>query len=612
MKKVLLSFLLAVFACSFAVQAQQNAHFEVVVDEIDNCGPYTWTMGDSNTYSTDTVVTYQMGDTLRVLTLSIHQTYSNAPVVVENINCFYEWSGKTYTEAGTFVDTLKTVNACDSIVSLTIVNVLNVRYDTLTVQACGAYNWFDSLYVVSTTANHTYHTEGLNCDTLQTLNLTIQNALTTDSIVACGMYQWHDSIYFASTQDTVIVSDTVSNCDSVYVLNLQIASVSKVDSVEHCGDYMWYGRKYTTTGVYDTVALGDTLTAGNIQYTCDTMATLVLSVVAINDTVIDTVCYQKIWQHGSTSDTLNTTAIRDLSITDSISKCVRNYHLDLVVIPVETEGHVNFDTVSQCAAFTYKPFGENSRRYNVRNSIDSNFVKEYRTVAQCFDSIWSAHLVVRSASALPDTTVVACDNFYWDRDSINHTTSGTFKYKIDKNAVGCDSTITLNLTINPSPVINAIIGELTVTPGASTTLSADINQTVSSYKWSYGTQTATTPEITISNITENTDVTLIVKNNKNCYDTSWVTIMPYVSIEDAEASNLSLYPNPAVAMVNVDCAEGINSITIFNTVGQQVIYKNQLGNHTTLDLTTLSKGNYTMRVVLSTGEVIVRKMVVTR
>lgn len=514
MKKVLLSLLLAVFAIPFAAQAQQNFQFQVNVDTVVSCGAYVWELGDGHTYDNDTVVTYQNGDTVRLLVLSISPSYVNEPVRV-NAGCSYTWNNHVYDSVGTYVDTLKTVDQCDSIVTLVIESLSRIDVNTIDTIACGRFVWGDDTIYASQVVSDTVETSD-NCLTVTNMNLTVRNYQEFFEIdTVCELKVWHN----------------------------------------------------------------DTLTVSN-EYTM----------------------------------TVNGTPHSYFNGTDSATyKCDSVYTLNLYVYPVETEGHVMDTIISKCESVTFIPFGERSRRFVANESIDTMFVKEYRNPGRCMDSIIDASFIIRSGSTAIYLDTVVCDSYTWPLNEVTYTNGGTYEYRLadTTNVQGCDSTMILKLKVNASPVISAINGDLEVVPGSSTTLSADVNQTVT-YKWTYGSQSASTPEITLNNVNENVDVTLVVTNNKQCSDTGWVTVMPFVSIEDVQADNISLYPNPTVAIVNIECAEAIEHVSVFNTVGQEVIRQSQLGSKTALDFSVLSQGSYTLRVVLASGEVIVRKVVVSR
>ena len=104
----------------------------------------------------------------------------------------------------------------------------------------------------------------------------------------------------------------------------------------------------------------------------------------------------------------------------------------------------------------------------------------------------------------------------------------------------------------------------------------------------------------------------VYTENFSCYDTSWITIVTFVGIDDVQGTQVSLYPNPTVGQLNIESAETIREVTIYNALGQQVLNNYISANKSQMNLSSLSKGNYTMRVILQNGETIVRKFVITK
>ena len=85
-----------------------------------------------------------------------------------------------------------------------------------------------------------------------------------------------------------------------------------------------------------------------------------------------------------------------------------------------------------------------------------------------------------------------------------------------------------------------------------------------------------------------------------------------MGINGAESANVTLYPNPTVGQLNIESAENISRVTIYNALGQQVVANTNLGNKTVMDLTNLPKGAYTMHLSLQNGETVIRKFIITK
>lgn len=66
-----------------------------------------------------------------------------------------------------------------------------------------------------------------------------------------------------------------------------------------------------------------------------------------------------------------------------------------------------------------------------------------------------------------------------------------------------------------------------------------------------------------------------------------------LSIEEAQVSLIDIYPNPTTGILKVSSQHNIETITIFNHLGEKVAY--QFNNYE-LDLTHLPKGVYYIKV----------------
>ena len=152
-----------------------------------------------------------------------------------------------------------------------------------------------------------------------------------------------------------------------------------------------------------------------------------------------------------------------------------------------------------------------------------------------------------SSSAVTDSS---CNSYLWN--NIVYSNSGVYSDTLS-NSFGCDSIITLDLTIfNISAAIDTISGNLVASGGVN-------------YLWNTGE--------TASSITPDTNglYTVIVTDINGCTDTVSfnVTFISNTGIVGLN-NNFRLYPNPNNGQFVIECQEKIESIILYNIQGQIV------------------------------------------
>ena len=172
--------------------------------------------------------------------------------------CFgtpYIFNGQNLTTSGIYKDTLTNVALCDSIITLNF-TVNNPAHSTDVISACETYTWIDGLTYTTNnnTATFTYPGGSSNgCDSVVTLNLTINHSTTgTDVITACDSYTWIDGITYTASNNTAtfnIAGGAANGCDSLVTLNLTINhSATGTNVITACNSYTWInGVTYTAS-----------------------------------------------------------------------------------------------------------------------------------------------------------------------------------------------------------------------------------------------------------------------------------------------------------------------------------------------------------------------------
>jgi hypothetical protein len=92
------------------------------------------------------------------------------------------------------------------------------------------------------------------------------------------------------------------------------------------------------------------------------------------------------------------------------------------------------------------------------------------------------------------TNITACDSYNWNENL--YTASGTYNF-IRSNVAGCDSTETLNLTINNTPVVNPGANQV-ITDNSSATLAGAVTGSYTSATWTGGTGSFTPNNTTLN------------------------------------------------------------------------------------------------------------------
>ena len=83
-----------------------------------------------------------------------------------------------------------------------------------------------------------------------------------------------------------------------------------------------------------------------------------------------------------------------------------------------------------------------------------------------------------------------------------------------------------------------------------------------------------------------------------------------LSVDEMNAKQFMVYPNPASDFINLITSEKINSITIFNIYGQKIGDYGQFENPYQIDISSFERGNYILKLKTENGELLASKFVV--
>jgi hypothetical protein len=472
---------------------------------------------------------------------------------------------------------------------------------TDSVQVCdSSFTWIDS--VIYTASNNTATHLLVNargCDSLVSLNLTINSSFNnTDVHYACESFTWIDSVVYTASNNTATQLLTSSGgCDSLVTLDLTIFNGNTgIDTRTECDSLIWIdGITYSANN--NTA----TFTLSNVNG-CDSLVTLDLSLINSSAAIdIQTACDTFVWIDGNTYTTNNNTATHILTnavgcdslVTLDLTISNSSYSTDVFTVCdsltwidgntyISSNNTATFTiaggAVNGCDSIVNLNLTVNSNTGTdvqiicdtIYTWIDGNtYISNNTTathtltnVAGC-DSIVTLNLSI-NANVTGTDSIVACDTYTWiDGNTYNSSnTVGNYNY-VGGAANGCDSLVLLNLTI-----INVDTSVTVFNPVLSS------NATGVTYQWldcdsNYSAITGATAPIFNPAVNGNYAVEI---TENSCVDTSACISITNVGIEDNYwFNNVSVFPNPNQGVVNVSLGKlkGV-SIHIYSVTGQLI------------------------------------------
>ncbi len=426
------------------------------------CGSYTWIDGVNYTSSTNTPTFTIVGgaangcDSIVTLDLTINTFVTGTDVQVACGS--YTWiDGVNYTSntnTPTFTIIGGAANGCDSIVTLNL--TINSFVTGTDVQvACGSYTWIDGVNYTSSTNTPTFTIAGgaaNGCDSIVTLNLTINSFVTgTDVQVACGSYTWIDGVNYTSNTNTptfTIASGAANGCDSIVTLNLTINTfVTGTDVQVACGSYTWIdGVNYTSSTNTPTFTI-----VGGAANGCDSIVTLDLTInTFVTGTDVQVACGSYTWIDG-VNYTSSTSTPTFTIVGGAANGCDSIVTLDLTINTFVT----GTDVQVACGSYTWID------GVNYTSSTSTPTFTIVGGAANGCDSIVTLDLTINTFVTGTDVQV-ACGSYTWI-DGVNYTSSAntpTFTV-VGGAANGCDSIVTLDLTINNFPNVPLLPNDTT-------------------------------------------------------------------------------------------------------------------------------------------------------
>ncbi len=557
-------------------------------------------------------------------------THTDATLIVNSCGEYNAPSGTaTYTSNGTYTDVIPNAAGCDSILTLHV-SINEPVYETEHIDVCSDYTWAENNQTYTTSG--TYYTQyvGANgCDSVRVLDLVIHNGSNSISHVsACEIYTWPVNGQTYTTSG--VYTETYQNvlgCDSVVTLDLDIGyPVFDVVSEQACGSFYWEesGETYTTSGTYNvfkhvdgqpcpdyyqlnltvhpeaTISQSETACGsytwpvnGNVytnsgSYTgyisnstgCDTLVTLdlVITEPVQSEDVIFTCANSYTWVNGVTYTSNNNTATMTYQ---TVNGCDSIVTLDLYFQSTQDAT----ETVTSCGPYTWI----NGVTYLQTPTGTPPSVTH--TNSHGCDQITYLNLTILEPTS-GTQTVTACGSYTWI-DGNTYTSSNNTATHTLTNAAGCDSIVTLDLTI--APIDNSVsVNGLTLTS----------NQPNAQYQWYEdvnGLQII--PGATGQSFTATQNGAYVVEVTQSiCTETSNAMLIGSAGITEDARSLVTLSPNPSNGQFKIN-GDWV-SVELYDLTGRAIALDADPVSKRVKAM-DVAKGKYILTVQLENSDIVV-------
>ena len=249
------------------------------------------------------------------------------------------------------------------------------------------------------------------------------------------------------------------------------------------------------------------------------------------------------------------------------------------------------DTITACGSYTWIDNNTYTANNNTATYILTN-------VGGC-DSVVTLDLTINNPSS-GTNVITACGSYVWI-DGNNYTSSNNTATHILTNAFGCDSIVSLNLTINSVSDITTSLSGITITA----------NNSNAAYQWldcdnNYAPISGETGQSFTATSNGNYAVAL---TESGCTDTSACVSINSVGIHELENSiHASVYPNPSTGIFRVSFEQTLPNVELVITDLQgAIISKKHYSSAANADIElNAANGIYLLNIRTEEGQRTVR------
>ena len=349
-----------------------------------------------------------------------------------------EWRGTTYKQTGVYDIPNNNEECPDSIYRLNL-TIHTTSYDTYAETGCGSIQYNGKKYTETGVFTDTvFDTEGNR--TVMTLNFTVHYATSSDSTaVACDSLLWNGE-WYKESGDYTYTTTNAAGCDSTAYLHLTVGHSYEITlpAIKECDSYEW-----GDTTIYDS---GTYTRHFKSLHGCDSIVTLTVTIGQSLDTKDIITAYDSYtWIDGNTYTSSINGPVWELSTVDD---CDSTVSLNLTI------RHLVKDTFVRELCASELPYEWHGKFYNESGIYSSDTIQGKAVDGVYMDSVHTVNLIILPLS-FGDTTVIACEKFEWYGATYTESAEPTHTFT---NIHGCDSVVTLHLTIN-----HATAGDTTAT-----------------------------------------------------------------------------------------------------------------------------------------------------
>lgn len=272
------------------------------------------------------------------------------------------------------------------------------------------------------TADHQFYSE-YNKSAIRFFNYQCQSQIHSTTLTQCDSYNWPlNGISYTSSGTYT----SITGCN-IEVLNLSInSSTHNKTTATACDSYTWSrnGSTYSTSGTYLY-----TYTNGSGCASADSLKLTIKQKSSSTTTISNCVSYTWNGVTYSASGSYTKTGLTNVAGCDSIA------YLSLTIKQKST----STTNKSNCVSYTWN---------GVTYTASGSYTKTGLTNAVGCDSTAYLSLTIKQATTSTSPATVDAVNLPYIWNGVTYTSTGVYTVKL-VNAVGCDSTAILNLTVNP-------------------------------------------------------------------------------------------------------------------------------------------------------------------